>query len=495
MRNFFISYNHADERWAEWIAWTLSDADYTHYFQKWDFRPGGNFVLDMQNATVDSERTLLVLTASYLSSLYTQPEWAAAFARDPTGERRLMLPIRVEPCEPAGMLKAIAYCDLVGLAVADARNRLLDAIKPSGKPETAVAFPGAESTVAAFPGPKASTPSPVDSVRSAAEELRSIFATTRTTFKAQARLRDDLSDRIHNRLQVQKHHQYEELFDLYFDRLQPDELRLHGTIRAYTESILHEYNERTLQIIEHEPALENFLPSFPALKQHLIIWLNKFDRVFLRRPSMCLLYVGVEEGVGFPGQIEHELRHYLDTGTAAPKINWPAADELNEELSGGTAYIEWMTTQHRQRARLPLLEKRIADLTNAEAVQPINEFRTEELIMTEEAYSNAIRQLLSPGWLNEENEWLARLEALSRDVDAAIQPKSSPNAVEAARALHRVVFDEMHTTMDGKKAKLADSLCYLVRLKQYERELGLGSEVSDLWSRLSSLLRSENYDA
>ena len=81
MRNFFISYNRTDERWAEWIAWTLADAGYTHYFQKWDFRPGGNFVLDMQQATTDSERTLLVLTTNYLSSLYTQPEWAAAFAK------------------------------------------------------------------------------------------------------------------------------------------------------------------------------------------------------------------------------------------------------------------------------------------------------------------------------------------------------------------------------------------------------------------------------
>ena len=115
--------------------------------------------------------------------------------------------------------------------------------------------------------------------------------------------------------------------------------------------------------------------------------------------------------------------------------------------------------------------------------------------MTEEAYSNAIRQLLSPGSLNEENEWLARLEGLSRAVDASIQPKSSPNAFEAARALHHVVFDEMLTTMGGKKAKLAHALCLLVPLKQYERELGLGSEVSDLWKSLSSLLRSKIHTA
>jgi hypothetical protein len=88
-------------------------------------------------------------------------------------------------------------------------------------------------------------------------------------------------------------------------------LRLHRTIRAYTESILHEYNTRTLQVFEREPRLADVLPSTPALKQHLIIWLNKFDSVFLKTPSMCLLYVGVEEGVPFPSQIEHELNDYL----------------------------------------------------------------------------------------------------------------------------------------------------------------------------------------
>ena len=28
MPDFFISYNGADEHWAEWLAWTLEDAGY-----------------------------------------------------------------------------------------------------------------------------------------------------------------------------------------------------------------------------------------------------------------------------------------------------------------------------------------------------------------------------------------------------------------------------------------------------------------------------------
>jgi uncharacterized protein YndB with AHSA1/START domain len=59
---------------------------YEGIIQAWDFRPGGNFVLQMQQAASEAERTIAVVSPHYLKSLYTQPEWAAAFAQDPTGE-------------------------------------------------------------------------------------------------------------------------------------------------------------------------------------------------------------------------------------------------------------------------------------------------------------------------------------------------------------------------------------------------------------------------
>ena len=50
MKDFFISYNRADKSWAVWIAWQLEDAGYATAIQVWDFRPGSNFVLEMQQA-------------------------------------------------------------------------------------------------------------------------------------------------------------------------------------------------------------------------------------------------------------------------------------------------------------------------------------------------------------------------------------------------------------------------------------------------------------
>ena len=140
--DFFISYASADRRWAEWIAWQLDDAGYAVVSMAWDFRPSQNFVLNMQRALEASARLLAVLSPSYLSALYTQPEWAAAIAEDPTGARGKLLAVRVRACEPKGLWHAIARIELDGLDDAAAREALLAGVKlDRAKPPGPPAFP------------------------------------------------------------------------------------------------------------------------------------------------------------------------------------------------------------------------------------------------------------------------------------------------------------------------------------------------------------------
>ena len=157
MIDFFISYNSADRTWAEWIAWQLEEAGYTTVLQAWDFRPGSNFVLDMQRAATEAERTIAVLSPDYLSARFTQPEWAAAFAQDPTGEKGTLLPVRVRECDLKGLLPAIIYIDLVGLEEQEAKDTLLAGVsreraKPTAPPGFPVAAPRSVPERARFPG-------------------------------------------------------------------------------------------------------------------------------------------------------------------------------------------------------------------------------------------------------------------------------------------------------------------------------------------------------
>ena len=104
-----------DDAWAEWIAWTLKSASYSIRIQAWHFDAGSNFALEMQTAAAKSARTIAVLSTNFLQSEYTASEWAAAFAADPTGKKRKLVPVRITECEPEGVLSQIVYIDLVGL--------------------------------------------------------------------------------------------------------------------------------------------------------------------------------------------------------------------------------------------------------------------------------------------------------------------------------------------------------------------------------------------
>ncbi len=157
--DFFISYNGADRAWAEWIAWQLEEEHFTTILQAWDFRPGGNFVLKMQEASERAHRTIAVLSPNYLNADFTQPEWAAAFRRDPQGAKGILVPVMVRDCkrELAGLWPQIIYIDLVDLNEQAARKALLTGINLGrNKPITAPVFPGAIKHIEAeepdFPG-------------------------------------------------------------------------------------------------------------------------------------------------------------------------------------------------------------------------------------------------------------------------------------------------------------------------------------------------------
>ncbi len=143
-KDFFISRTGADADWAQWIASVLEDKGYSVIIQDWDFRPGGNFVLDMHRGLQGAKHVIAVLSQDYLDeSPFGQPEWAEAFRQDPEGKEGVLVPVRVRPCEPAGVLGARTFIDLVGLNEQAAEARLLDGVKegrrkPSGKP----VFPG-----------------------------------------------------------------------------------------------------------------------------------------------------------------------------------------------------------------------------------------------------------------------------------------------------------------------------------------------------------------
>jgi len=144
--DFFISYTHVDEEMAEWIAWCLEDAGYSVFVQKWDFRPGHNFVLRIQEAVVRARKTIVILSRAYEEALFTRPEWAAAFTSDPTGQNRRLIPVRIQEFKPVGMFEPILYIDLADCCrngdKNEAQQRLLNGVAlERAKPDNEPIFP------------------------------------------------------------------------------------------------------------------------------------------------------------------------------------------------------------------------------------------------------------------------------------------------------------------------------------------------------------------
>jgi tetratricopeptide (TPR) repeat protein len=151
-RDFFISYTGVNRPWAEWIAVQLEQAGYTTLLQAWDFRPGSDFLHLMQQATTSAGRMIAVLSPAYFGSQFSEAEWRAAFHKDPTGELGLLVPVRVQPCEPPGLLASRVYIDLVDTDEPTARRLLLSGVDQSGARPTSALFPGAATGVKRFPG-------------------------------------------------------------------------------------------------------------------------------------------------------------------------------------------------------------------------------------------------------------------------------------------------------------------------------------------------------
>lgn len=140
--DFFVSYASPDKEWALWVSWVLKLRGYHVIVDAWDFRPGHNFVLMMQYASSAARHTIIILSPTFLESSNTQPEWAAAFAGDPAGWKRKLIPIRIRDCAPRGMLQQVIYIDLVDIKnEADALVRVLDGVR-SDTLGPRPAFPG-----------------------------------------------------------------------------------------------------------------------------------------------------------------------------------------------------------------------------------------------------------------------------------------------------------------------------------------------------------------
>ena len=122
-KTYFISYTtrtEADRQWAVWTEWFFREKlGAETIMQEYDFKPGDNFKIKMNEALKNADFVVCVLTRAYLGSVNCQEEWTNA---------KSFIPIKFDECDPDGLLNCRSYINLCGLGQDAARQTLLAAL-------------------------------------------------------------------------------------------------------------------------------------------------------------------------------------------------------------------------------------------------------------------------------------------------------------------------------------------------------------------------------
>jgi TIR domain-containing protein/helix-turn-helix protein len=142
--DFFVSYSAPDREWAEWIAYQLTEAGYSVELDAWDWMPGDNYIVKMQQAIARADRIIAVLSSSYFEPSPVIAEEQELILQATHGESgSKVIPVRVDSSELTGNFAEILAIDLRVDSEVEARKRLMNGLKPAAKPREAPRYPGA----------------------------------------------------------------------------------------------------------------------------------------------------------------------------------------------------------------------------------------------------------------------------------------------------------------------------------------------------------------
>ena len=140
----FLSYSTKDESFARFVDDVLRQAGYRVFAQFRDIPAGANFVIEMQKGLAASKRVVALLSPNYVVSEHCQAEWSSAYADDPSGAMRKLVPLLIAPADLAPLARQIVFKSLVGLSGDDAVDVILEAIGHRDKVSPNETWPGAE---------------------------------------------------------------------------------------------------------------------------------------------------------------------------------------------------------------------------------------------------------------------------------------------------------------------------------------------------------------
>lgn len=329
MSTLFVSYNHAEnkkEKWLERLTAFLDGVQERLPMQVFadvdDIRTGDEWRRKIDAGIADAAAAILLVGREFLKSEFIRTVELPALLEAARKNRVRLYPLVVTYClwEESALGKYQAFNDPAKPLEAMSRpqqnrwlndlcRRVLSDARASG-PGTEVGAGLQSESGEASPRPTNAAPASGPDLVEKMAQIAEYLQTTRRAFSAQASLRDDLYTTMLARLHAEPL-EYERFFFRHYNDMNAEERFIFRQIRAYTEGPLHDANPAMLKLIDATPALRDELPILAALKHHLVVWLNKYERVFVGTPEMGVLYTGVEDGVPFPFGVDNLVTEWL----------------------------------------------------------------------------------------------------------------------------------------------------------------------------------------
>lgn len=303
----FISYGHGDVKsvnWLERLKLYLAPLRKSEVVDIWDdtrIKAGDEWRREIEKALEQSVAAILLVGPAFLASEFITREELPILLAASKQKGIKIYPLVVGYCSyKQSVLEPYqAFNDpdkpLEALAEAE-QNRILNEISLTVDKDLRQIH---------------ATPAQQSDTLKAMRAIDKNLDLTWTAFKAQVRRRNQLFDTMVARLKIKTPMQYENFFFRYFKALTEEEKFQFDQIRAITEGPLYKGNQEILSALEGQPQVFTEIPNLTLLQQHLVFWLNKYEKVFTQRPEMCLLYTGVEDGVPFPKNIGDEVKAWI----------------------------------------------------------------------------------------------------------------------------------------------------------------------------------------
>jgi tetratricopeptide (TPR) repeat protein len=130
-RDFFISFNSADLAYAQAIDAALKAEGFTTFFHPNDLPDGGNIIIWMDEALMNSAQTLALFSPDYTKdkAVYSKIERYASLWQDPGSDERKLIPILLHETTFTPLIAPLKRIDVTGMARDEAAGHVVGRLK------------------------------------------------------------------------------------------------------------------------------------------------------------------------------------------------------------------------------------------------------------------------------------------------------------------------------------------------------------------------------